>query len=111
MPYFMESWGFQKEKKDKMTSSPVDWSISVGQPDQAKEDFNLVDLILELSFSLGQTQDLEQVIASISCRIIVSRLPFSALCGACCETVSSCTMWPGITFSPDSTGFRLDRTS
>ena len=38
---------------------PVNWSIIVGQPDLAKEEFNLVDLIIELAFSLEQAQDLD----------------------------------------------------
>ena len=38
---------------------PVNWSIIVGQPDHAKEEFNLVDLIIELAFSLQQAQALD----------------------------------------------------
>ena len=56
--YFLESRGFKYNTYDTLSSQVANF---VGQPDEAKECLNLVDQILELAFSLGQTQDLEQM--------------------------------------------------
>ena len=66
--------------------------------------------VLVNCFLLGQTQVLEKVTASTRCTIVVNRLPFSEVRGARCETVSSCTVWPGITLRSDTTRFRLGST-
>ena len=67
--------------------------------------FLLVNCLL-----LEQTQVMEKVTASTRCTIVVSRLPFIKMRGARCETVSSWTVWPGITLRPDTTRFRLGST-